>query len=78
MDASSKRSRKEAQVIHNGFAQAVRMELEVEREFETETRTVEITVMGEKQSLSVHEGFFKQCDYSPWQSSSKLDFAHLA
>ena len=59
MDASSKRSRKEAQVIHNGFAQAVRMELEVEREFETETRTVEITVMGEKQSLSVHEGFFK-------------------
>ena len=59
MDASSKRSRKEAQVIHNGFAQAVRMELEVEREFETETRTVEITVMGEKQSLSVQEGFFK-------------------
>ena len=59
MDASSKRSRKEAQVIHNGFAQAVRMELEVEREFETETRTVEITVMGEKQSLSIQEGFFK-------------------
>ena len=35
------------------------MELEVEREFETETRTVEITVMGEKQSLSIQEGFFK-------------------
>lgn len=59
MDASSKRSRKEAQIIHNGFAQAVRMELEVEREFETEVRTVEITVMGEKQSISVQEGFFK-------------------
>lgn len=58
-EASSKRSRMEARVIHSGFAQAVRMELEVEREFETQERVVEITVNGEKQTITVSDAFFK-------------------
>lgn len=58
-EASSKRSRMEARVIHSGFAQAVRMELEVEREFETQERVVEITINGEKQSFTVSDAFFK-------------------
>lgn len=71
-EASSKRSRMEARVIHSGFAQAVRMELEVEREFETQDRTVEITINGEKQTFTVNDAFFK--DIQPGYEKLPIEF----
>lgn len=59
-EASSKRSRMESLVIYSGFKQAVRMELEVEREFETMDRLVEITINGQKETISVNDAFFKE------------------